>query len=127
MIYKARLYAFGALRALFFAFCAVRDKALALIGILITISLLAVAVSVGTYTLELRDFKSKFVVNLDLARKQMMDELTYLYVQGCRDGTNWTDRPDGPGFNRNNSTYYCSKQLEYRQDYILERTFKLGK
>ena len=126
---KARKYAFGAFRALFFAFQCAQEQLLALIGILIAFSLLTVAVNIGLYTAELQAFRSSFIADLDLARNQFINESTYLYMQGCKDGTNWTDKPtvSPNGFNTNSSSYYCTQQLEYRIDYINERAFRLGK
>lgn len=96
---------------------------------MLAISLFYAGLQIAVFTGELQEFRRTFIVDLDKARIDFLDELNYTYMEACRTGITYPPefRQDVPGFNLNSPTNWCYEKRENWQQYFHKAVMNLGK
>jgi hypothetical protein len=84
---------------------------------------------VSRNTNEIHMWRKSYIVDLDYARKQFLDETNFAFMEGCRKGTNYGTPPPVPQnqFNQNSPIIYCNKAFERLAPYFEQKLGELGK
>lgn len=91
---------------------------------------LTTAYQTNQFRIELRDFKGSIVYDIDKVRSGLMEEMQYMYGQGCRFGTDYPEEYKLPtvGFNTHSPSYYCGEEFDKTwKDYMYEKVSKIGR
>lgn len=82
-----------------------------------------VAASAFAIAREIRLVRQSVLWDIDKARSHMLQELNFVYMKGCRTGSQY--KPDYKW--GNSEGFYCDDQREESLDYFYEQVGKLGK
>jgi hypothetical protein len=79
---------------------------------------------------ELSSFRGSVVYDLDKVRSELFEEMNYMYIQGCKYGTQYPDEyKESPQFfNAHSPIIYCQEEKQAQwDDYILRKAAHAGK
>lgn len=90
---------------------------------------MTVSYEVQQFRSELQQFRGSIVFDIDKVRNTLLDEMQYMYFEGCRQGINYPDEYKKPqtGFNEHSPTIYCNDERAKLGDYILDKMTTIGR
>lgn len=100
----------------------------AVLATLIWFTGLSVTNQLYQFRKELQAFRGSVVFDIDKVRSTMYDELSYMYVTGCRAGIEYPpEYRESSGFNLHSPVIYCDEERDKHDDYIKTVIREVGK
>lgn len=102
---------------------------LSVFGVLGIVFGVSVTHELAAFRVELQEFRGSVVYDIDKVRIKMAEEMSYMYYQGCREGTEYPDAfRVAVGFNANSPMSWCTDKRDKEwMEYIYIETSKVGK
>lgn len=97
----------------------------AVLALLVSCHAAFVATSAFSIAREVRLVRESVLWDIDKARTRMLNELNFVYMQGCRSGAEY--KPSAVDEWGSSSGFYCDDKREGQQDYFYEQVGRLGK